>query len=68
MQIDREFTAEEREKINPGHALSIDAALDFVKNPVRCCQHVHELIKSLMEIVKIKKDDAKTKGIISKPF
>lgn len=62
MQIDREFTAEDREKINPSNSLSIDAALDFVKNPVKCCQHVHELIKSLMEIVKIKKDDPKTKG------
>lgn len=64
MQVDREFTAEEREKINPGNALSINAALDFVKNPVKCCQHVHELIKSLMEIVKLKKDDVKTKGDI----
>lgn len=63
MQVDREFTPEERDKINPGNALSIDAALDFVKNPVKCCRHVHELIKSLMEIVKLKKDDAKTKGL-----
>lgn len=62
MQIDREFTQEERDMVNPNHSISIDTALDFVKNPVRCCQHVHELIKSLMEIVKIKKDDVKTKG------
>lgn len=66
MQVDREFTEEEREKINPCHSISIDTALDFVKNPVKCCQHVHELIKSLLEIVKIKKDDAKTKGKFSK--
>lgn len=38
--------------------------MDFVKNPVRCCQHVHILIQKLMDIVRIKKDDPKTKGMI----
>lgn len=64
MQQDKEFTREDREQINPTNALSINAALDFVKNPVRCCQHVHLLIKKLMDIVRIKKDDPKTKGYI----
>lgn len=62
MQLDREFTTEDKEKINPGHSVSIADALDFVKNPVKCCRHVHELIKSLMEIVQMKKEDPKTKG------
>lgn len=62
MQLDREFTPEDKEKINPGNSSSIADALDFVKNPVQCCKHVHELIKSLMEIVHIKKEDPKTKG------
>lgn len=62
MQLDREFTAEDKEKINPTHSSSIVDALDFVKNPVQCCRHVHDLIKSLMEIVQIKKEDPKTKG------
>lgn len=64
LQQDREFTREDREQINPGNALSINAAMDFVKNPVRCCQHVHTLIQKLMDIVRIKKDDPKTKGTI----
>ena len=62
-QQDKEFTPEDRVQINPTNALSINAALDFVKNPVRCCQHVHALIQKLMDIVRIKKDDPKTKGI-----
>lgn len=61
MQDDRDFTPEDRIKINPGNALSINQALDFVKNPVKCCNHVHSLIQSLMNIVHIKKDDPKTK-------
>ncbi|XP_076680697.1 inositol hexakisphosphate and diphosphoinositol-pentakisphosphate kinase isoform X15 [Andrena cerasifolii] len=64
LQQDRDFTREDREQINPGNALSINAALDFVKNPVRCCQHVHILIQKLMDIVRIKKDDPKTKDAI----
>lgn len=64
LQQDHEFTKEDREQINPGNALSINTAMDFVKNPVKCCQHVHTLIKKLMEIVRIKKEDPKTKGNI----
>ncbi|XP_014481307.1 PREDICTED: inositol hexakisphosphate and diphosphoinositol-pentakisphosphate kinase 2 isoform X18 [Dinoponera quadriceps] len=64
LQQDREFTREDREQINPGNALSINAALDFVKNPVRCCQHVHTLIQKLLDIVRIKKEDPKTKDAI----
>lgn len=62
LQQDKDFTAEDREQINPGNALSINDAMDFVKNPVKCCQHVQALIHKLMDIVRIKKDDPKTKG------
>ncbi|XP_058810103.1 inositol hexakisphosphate and diphosphoinositol-pentakisphosphate kinase-like isoform X3 [Phymastichus coffea] len=65
LQQDREFLKVDKEQINPTNALSINAALDFVKNPVRCCQHVHLLIQKLMDIVRIKKDDPKTKGVIT---
>lgn len=65
MQADREFTLEDRARINPRSSLSINAAMDFVKNPVRCCAHVHTLIQQLMRIVLTKKDDPKTKGISS---
>lgn len=64
MQQDSDFTKEDREKINPCQAISISTALDFVKNPVKCCEHVHQLIQKLLTIVKIKKDDPKTKGIL----
>lgn len=62
MQVDREFTEEDRACINPCASLSITAAMEFVKNPVRCCAHVHTLIQSLVRIVITKKDDPKTKG------
>ncbi|XP_044000884.1 inositol hexakisphosphate and diphosphoinositol-pentakisphosphate kinase 2 isoform X21 [Aphidius gifuensis] len=64
LQQDKDFTAEDREKINPSNAISINDALDFVKNPVKCCQHVQTLIHKLMDIVRMKKDDPKTKDAI----
>ncbi|XP_046867286.1 inositol hexakisphosphate and diphosphoinositol-pentakisphosphate kinase isoform X3 [Drosophila willistoni] len=64
MQNDREFTKEDREMINPCNSKSITQALDFVKNPVDCCHHVHTLIRELLHIISIKKDDPKTKDAI----
>lgn len=64
MQVDREFTEEDRARINPCGSLSITAAMEYVKNPVRCCAHVHTLIQQLVRIVVTKKDDPKTKGML----
>ncbi|XP_030080054.1 inositol hexakisphosphate and diphosphoinositol-pentakisphosphate kinase isoform X4 [Drosophila hydei] len=64
MQNDREFTQEDRELINPCNSKSITQALDFVKNPVDCCHHVHLLIRELLHVISIKKDDPKTKDAI----
>ncbi|XP_065366306.1 inositol hexakisphosphate and diphosphoinositol-pentakisphosphate kinase isoform X14 [Calliphora vicina] len=64
MQVDREFTADDRMAINPNNSISINQALDFVKNPVECCNHVHSLIKELLIIISVKKDDPKTKDAI----
>uniref|UniRef100_A0A1B6D4P0 Inositol hexakisphosphate and diphosphoinositol-pentakisphosphate kinase n=1 Tax=Clastoptera arizonana TaxID=38151 RepID=A0A1B6D4P0_9HEMI len=64
MQQDRLFTPEDRELINPCNSISITIALDFVKNPVKCCERVQDLIQRLMNIVRTKKDDPKTKDAI----
>lgn len=64
MQIDREFTAEDREAINPSNSISINQAIDFVKNPVQCCTHVQHLIQTLLAIVNVKRDDPKTRDAI----
>lgn len=63
MQQDRVFTADDREIVNPCNSISINSAMDFVKNPVKCCERVQDLIQRLMNIVRTKKDDPKTKGL-----
>ncbi|XP_059614970.1 inositol hexakisphosphate and diphosphoinositol-pentakisphosphate kinase isoform X3 [Phlebotomus argentipes] len=64
MQIDRDFTQADREAINPGNSVSINQALDFVRNPVKCCTHVCSLIQSLMAVIAVKRDDPKTRDAI----
>ncbi|XP_028032060.1 inositol hexakisphosphate and diphosphoinositol-pentakisphosphate kinase isoform X6 [Bombyx mandarina] len=64
MQVDRDFTDEDRWRINPCGSLSISTAMEFVKNPARCCAHVHALIHHLLRIVLAKRDDPKTKDTI----
>ncbi|XP_075218653.1 inositol hexakisphosphate and diphosphoinositol-pentakisphosphate kinase 2-like isoform X10 [Lycorma delicatula] len=64
MQQNRDFTPEDRSAINPCNAISISMALDFVKNPVKCCERVQDLIQKLMNIVRAKRDDPKTKDAV----
>lgn len=59
MQNDHIFTPEDRAMINPCKAISIDEALDYIKNPVQCCEIVQELIQKLVAVVESKKDDPK---------
>lgn len=64
MQQDRDFITEDKASINPCNSLSISTAMEVVRHPVQCCERVHELIRKLMNIVRIKKDDPKTKDAI----
>ncbi|XP_055304476.1 inositol hexakisphosphate and diphosphoinositol-pentakisphosphate kinase isoform X5 [Sitodiplosis mosellana] len=64
MQADHDFSDEDKIAINPTNSISINQAINFVKNPFQCCTHVHELIKSLLTIIGLKKDDPKTRDAI----
>ncbi|KAI5745620.1 hypothetical protein M8J76_012817 [Diaphorina citri] len=61
LQRDRTFTPEDRDKVNPCNATSINIAMDFVKNPVQCCKRIHELIHVLQHIIQKKLEDVKCK-------
>jgi inositol hexakisphosphate/diphosphoinositol-pentakisphosphate kinase len=60
--MDRELTPEEHKEINPCSARSIEAALHLIGNPVRCCLKVYELVNKLVETVRAKCEDPKTKS------
>jgi hypothetical protein len=51
MQTDKFFTQEDEERLNPCHQISIGNALKFIKNPVKCCQHIYFLIQELRKFI-----------------
>lgn len=61
MQLDHDFTDEEKRQLNPTNSTSINEALKYVTNPVQCCRQVLDLIRKLVELVKTKMDDPKTR-------
>lgn len=54
LQLDRDFTPEDIEALNPTHSRSIETALHFVQNPVRMCDRIYRLIRELNELLKQK--------------
>lgn len=57
LQLDRELTEEDIEKLNPTKVRSIANALGFIKNPTEACQRVYDLVVELNQLIKIKKED-----------
>merc|ERR1719312_878417 len=51
LQRDREFSEEDMEFLNPCKRISISNALRLIRNPVKCCRTVHELIQRLNKII-----------------
>uniref|UniRef100_T1IX99 Inositol hexakisphosphate and diphosphoinositol-pentakisphosphate kinase n=1 Tax=Strigamia maritima TaxID=126957 RepID=T1IX99_STRMM len=64
MQQARDFTQEDYENLNPTKAISIQCALKFIKNPVKACEHVYELMHKLMDLLKKKRIDRKTQDAV----
>lgn len=57
LQKNRDFTQEDIDSLNPNQARSVQNAIQFIKNPVKACDHIHELIQALNDLIKRKRDD-----------
>merc|ERR1711971_137237 len=55
LQVDKDFTAEDEERLNPCHQISITNALKFLRNPVKCCQHMFDLIHEVIKLIEVKR-------------
>ena len=64
LQSDRDLTPAETCEINQCSARSIEVALSLMGNPVRCCEQVYELVTKLVEVIRAKRDDTKTKSTL----
>ncbi|XP_075397453.1 inositol hexakisphosphate and diphosphoinositol-pentakisphosphate kinase 2 isoform X7 [Tenrec ecaudatus] len=63
LQKDRDFTAEDYEKLTPSGSNSLIKSMHFIKNPVKTCDKVYSLIQSLTSQIRHRMEDPKSSDI-----
>jgi inositol hexakisphosphate/diphosphoinositol-pentakisphosphate kinase len=59
LTVDKEFSEEDKQKIDRTSNYSIRASLDFIKNPVEMCRRVYGYLKELVILIRNKITDGK---------
>ncbi|XP_063123725.1 inositol hexakisphosphate and diphosphoinositol-pentakisphosphate kinase 2 isoform X21 [Rattus norvegicus] len=63
LQKDRDFTAEDYEKLTPSGSISVIKSMHLIKNPVKTCDKVYSLIQSLTSQIRHRMEDPKSADI-----
>ncbi|XP_048027497.1 inositol hexakisphosphate and diphosphoinositol-pentakisphosphate kinase 2 isoform X14 [Megalobrama amblycephala] len=63
LQKDRDFTAEDFEKLAPTSSTSLVKSMQMIKNPVKTCDKVYSLIQSLTLQIRQRMEDPKSADI-----
>ncbi|XP_059744443.1 inositol hexakisphosphate and diphosphoinositol-pentakisphosphate kinase 2 isoform X15 [Bos taurus] len=63
LQRDRDFTAEDYEKLTPSGSISLIKSMHLIKNPVKTCDTVYSLIQSLTSQIRHRMEDPKSSDI-----
>ncbi|XP_024903492.1 inositol hexakisphosphate and diphosphoinositol-pentakisphosphate kinase 2 isoform X12 [Pteropus alecto] len=63
LQKDRDFTAEDYEKLTPSGSISLIKSMHLIKNPVKTCDKVYSLIQSLTSQIRQRMEDPKSSDI-----
>lgn len=63
LQKDRDFTAEDYEKLTPSGSTSVIKSMHLIKNPVKTCDKVYSLIQSLTSQIRHRMEDPKSADI-----
>ncbi|XP_038027316.1 inositol hexakisphosphate and diphosphoinositol-pentakisphosphate kinase 2 isoform X9 [Anas acuta] len=63
LQRDREFTADDYDKLTPSGSISLIKSMQFIKNPVKTCDKVYSLIQSLTSQIRQRMEDPKSADI-----
>ncbi|KAL2778595.1 inositol hexakisphosphate and diphosphoinositol-pentakisphosphate kinase 2 isoform 6, partial [Daubentonia madagascariensis] len=63
LQKDRDFTAEDYEKLTPSGSISLIKSMHLIKNPVKTCDKVYSLIQSLTSQIRRRMEDPKSSDI-----
>ncbi|VDN32950.1 unnamed protein product [Gongylonema pulchrum] len=51
LQVDREWTAEDHENLNPSGIRSMTNAMEFIKNPRKMCEEIASYVQRMVEII-----------------
>ncbi|XP_064260418.1 inositol hexakisphosphate and diphosphoinositol-pentakisphosphate kinase 2 isoform X3 [Passer domesticus] len=63
LQRDREFTADDYDKLTPSGSISLIKSMQIIKNPVKTCDKVYYLIQSLTSQIRQRMEDPKSADI-----
>ncbi|XP_032862416.1 inositol hexakisphosphate and diphosphoinositol-pentakisphosphate kinase 2 isoform X9 [Tyto alba] len=63
LQRDREFTADDYDKLTPSGSISLIKSMQVIKNPVKTCDTVYYLIQSLTSQIRQRMEDPKSADI-----
>uniref|UniRef100_A0A8C6JAF3 Inositol hexakisphosphate and diphosphoinositol-pentakisphosphate kinase n=1 Tax=Melopsittacus undulatus TaxID=13146 RepID=A0A8C6JAF3_MELUD len=63
LQRDRDFTADDYEKLTPSGSVSLIKSMQVIKNPVKTCDTVYSLIQSLTSQIRQRMEDPKSADI-----
>uniref|UniRef100_A0A8C4RZS8 Inositol hexakisphosphate and diphosphoinositol-pentakisphosphate kinase n=1 Tax=Erpetoichthys calabaricus TaxID=27687 RepID=A0A8C4RZS8_ERPCA len=63
LQRDRDFTAEDYEKLAPTASTSLIKSMQMIKNPVKTCDKVYSVIQSLTSQIRQRMEDPKSTDI-----
>ncbi|XP_048187137.1 inositol hexakisphosphate and diphosphoinositol-pentakisphosphate kinase 2 isoform X11 [Perognathus longimembris pacificus] len=63
LQKDRDFTAEDYEKLTPAGSISLIKSMHLIKNPVKTCDKVYSLVQSLTSQIRHRMEDPKSSDI-----
>ncbi|XP_030367266.1 inositol hexakisphosphate and diphosphoinositol-pentakisphosphate kinase 2 isoform X8 [Strigops habroptila] len=63
LQRDREFTADDYDKLTPSGSISLIKSMQVIKNPVKTCDTVYSLIQSLTSQIRQRMEDPKSADI-----
>ncbi|NXB48512.1 VIP2 kinase, partial [Leucopsar rothschildi] len=63
LQRDREFTADDYDKLTPSGSISLIKSMQVIKNPVKTCDKVYYFIQSLTSQIRQRMEDPKSADI-----
>ncbi|KAI6232981.1 Inositol hexakisphosphate and diphosphoinositol-pentakisphosphate kinase [Aphelenchoides fujianensis] len=63
LQVDRDFTPEDYQSLNPSNLRSINSSLDWIKNPRKMCREIAGYVHKMVEIIRWHRKNNPTRSL-----